>query len=156
MGPVISDFEIKGTRYSTNYYTGSKSLEILAKLGKILTPGLLGLITGAMNLKEGQKNLNTMELISILVPGVANFFTEIDPMKLPLLIDEVLTGTRIIIGDRFEDAKSRHFEGRQGDLFLVLQEVLTFQYANFLELIVGLTKQAPAMMRQDRPLVKAL
>lgn len=133
------DFEVDGIRYAVTQYSGTKGTEIFIKLVKAVGEPLSFMLKGVQGGLDAEVN---MEMFG---QAFRAFSMSADPKEFTFLVKDILDGVLIFDGEENRSIKyDLDFAGKIGHMFKVVWLVVKFQFADFLDVIAGLTPDVRA------------
>lgn len=149
MSEVRSNFKtitIGGTEYTITYYSSTISLEILTRIAKHVGEPLGRLFDGESKLGEDGLEAKLSEVL----PGVLkSLSSNLDRKETVSLIKDIMDCLQVKTGDiTAKVVFDEHFRGNIGQVFVVMMEVLKFQYGslgNALGGVGGLTSMLSSL-----------
>lgn len=130
----FTTFRVNDHEYVCTYYSATKSLEILTRISKHVGEPLGKLFGGPAEEGEGLD-----AKVEAVLPGVLEALgNRLDRIETVSLIKDILDCLQLKTSERTARVDfDAHFKGRISDVFLVMMEVLKFQYGDLGNVLSG-------------------
>lgn len=128
MEPKYKEIEIGGSRYTIRMFTPTKALKVLTRLTKLVGEPLAQAANGM-----------DKDLAEVLPRIVHTLIERLDEQEVERLIKEDLIDAVLFEGVPVKQIFDLHFQGRIGDLFKVLIEVVKYNYQDFFKGLAAAT-----------------